>query len=204
MLNLKFKTSIEPQKALKNNEIFTTIIYEEGISGIDPHSDNTALFVDSRKGKTILQYNGHRYRKAYKSRNGTRWTCSKSKNCTAFLYLNDEDEIIMAHQKHLHPRPVIFENVDSEQHDTAVVITSRKGKEMLLFRQYTYRKQYDKGNRARWVCSTLKNCHACVFTDSSNYITSACEDHCHDPPKYYMKPDHILDAIREPIILETD
>lgn len=99
-------------KALKNNEVLTTIIYEEEISDIDPHSDNTALFVESRKGKTILQYNGHRYRKAYKSRNGTRWTCSKSKNCTAFLYLNDEDEIIMAHQKHMHPRPVIFENVD--------------------------------------------------------------------------------------------
>lgn len=84
--------------------------------------------------------------------------------------------------------------------DTAVVITSRKGKEMLLFRQYTYRKQYEKGSRARWVCSTLKNCRACVFTDRNNYITSVFDEHCHDPPKYYLKPDHVLKAMRKDVI----
>lgn len=88
--------------------------------------------------------------------------------------------------------------------DTAVVITSRKGKEMLLFRQYTYRKQYDKGMKTRWVCSTLKNCKACIFTDESNYITSSFDEHIHDPPQYYTKPKNILQALREPLILDTD
>ncbi|KAJ8718884.1 hypothetical protein PYW07_016440 [Mythimna separata] len=165
---------------------------------------NIALFVESRRGKTVLQYNGHRYRKAYKSRNGTRWNCSLNKNCAAFIFLNDQDEILMSHEEHDHPQPARLENIDTDQNDTAVVITSRKGKEMLLFRKFTYRKQYDKGNKSRWICSTLKNCRGCVFTDSNNYIISAFEEHCHDPPKYYLKPDHVLGALREPLIIETD
>ncbi|XP_047025890.1 uncharacterized protein LOC124634367 [Helicoverpa zea] len=165
---------------------------------------NVALFVESRRGKTVLQYNGHRYRKAYKSKIGTRWNCSLNKHCTAFLFLNDNDEILMSNEEHDHPQSTRLENIDTDQNDTAVVITSRKGKEMLLFRKFTYRKQYDKGNKSRWICSTLKNCRGCVFTDSSNYIISAFEEHCHDPPKYYLKPDHVLGALREPLIIETD
>lgn len=88
--------------------------------------------------------------------------------------------------------------------DTAVVITSRKGKEMLLFRSYTYRKQYEKRKKCRWVCSTLKNCRAYVFTDSNNVITSTFEEHEHDPPKYYLNPNHLLGALREPLVLESD
>lgn len=90
--------------------------------------------------------------------------------------------------------------------DKAVVITSRKGKEMLLYRHYTYRnrKILDKRNRFRWVCSTLKDCNACVYTDSKKVVTETVESHCHSPPKYYLKPDHVLKALREPIITEND
>lgn len=77
--------------------------------------DDVALFVQSRRGKTILQYNGHRYRKAYKTRNGTRWNCSQNKNCSAFLFLNDSDEILMSYVKHRHPPPSRLENVDTDQ-----------------------------------------------------------------------------------------
>ncbi|KAH9645069.1 hypothetical protein HF086_005614 [Spodoptera exigua] len=178
---------------------------EETIAeGVDGVSNNVALLVESRRGKTVLQYNGHRYRQAYKTKSGTRWNCSVNKHCTAFLFINDQDEILMSYEEHDHHRPTRFENVDTDQSDTAVVITSRKGKEMLLFRKFTYRKQYDKGNRSRWVCSTLKNCRGCVFTDNNNYIISAFEEHCHNPPKYYLKPDHLIGALREPLIIETD
>ncbi|XP_061704423.1 uncharacterized protein LOC133515847 [Cydia pomonella] len=166
---------------------------------MEEDSEDVALFVESRKGHTILQYGGHRYRKAYRSKHGIRWNCSTDKGCPAFLYLNDNDEIIMSNKIHRHSLP-FNENIDTDQTDTAVVITSRKGKEMLLFRQYTYRRQYTKPNRTRWVCSTLKNCRACVFTDDDNFITSAFEEHCHNPPKYYLKPDHVLGAIREPLV----
>lgn len=88
--------------------------------------------------------------------------------------------------------------------DTAVVITSRKGKEMLLYRSYTYRKQYVKGDKSRWVCSTLKNCRAVVFTDDNNAIVSIYENHKHDPPKYYLNPNHVLEALRQPLVFETD
>ncbi|OWR46288.1 modifier of mdg4, partial [Danaus plexippus plexippus] len=170
----------------------------------DDANEGIAMFLETSKGRTVLQYDGYRYRKAYRSKNGTRWNCT-SKNCSAFVYLNDQDEIIMTSKFHDHQRwNSIAESVDPDLSNTAVVITSRKGKEMLLFRQYTYRKQYDTGLKTRWVCSTLKNCRACVFTDSNNLITSAFEEHEHDPPKYYLNPSHILEALREPIVFESD
>ncbi|VVC90616.1 unnamed protein product [Leptidea sinapis] len=55
---------------------------------------------------------------------------------------------------------------------TAMLITSRKGKEIILFRQYTYRKLYNREGRLRWVCSTQKNCRAAVYTDLNKVITS--------------------------------
>lgn len=163
-----------------------------------------AMFVESRRGKTVLQFNGYRYRKLYKNRQGTRWACSAKKTCSAYVYTNDNNEIIITNQSHNHDPPKRCDFIDNDQDDTAVVITSRKGKEMLLFRQYTYRKQYDKGMKTRWVCSTLKNCKACIFTDESNYITSSFDEHIHDPPQYYTKPKNILQALREPLILDTD
>ncbi|XP_047531510.1 modifier of mdg4 isoform X3 [Vanessa atalanta] len=171
--------------------------------------ENVAVFLETKKGKTILQYEGYRYRKAYKTKNGTRWNCSSKKNCSGFVYLNDQDEIIMTSKYHDHDTPKLedicsLESAEEDLVDTAVVITSRKGKEMLLFRSYTYRKQYDKGNKSRWVCSTLKNCRAYVFTDSNNLITSAFEEHEHDPPKYYLNPNHLLGALREPLVFESD
>lgn len=88
---------------------------EEGLAEIeDEDGDAVALFVQSRKGHTILQYNGHRYRKTYRSKHGVRWNCSTNKRCTAFLYLNDNDEIIMANKVHQHDQPV-NENIDADQ-----------------------------------------------------------------------------------------
>lgn len=74
---------------------------------LDPGDDNIAVFVESKKGKTILQYEGYRFRKAYKTRNGTRWNCSSKKSCTGFVYLNDNDEIIMASKYHDHAKPIL-------------------------------------------------------------------------------------------------
>ncbi|XP_038219264.1 uncharacterized protein LOC119837638 [Zerene cesonia] len=150
-----------------------------------------------------MQYGGYQYRKAHKTKHGVRWKCI-SKNCLGFVFLNDYNEIITTSVSHDHEPPSSAEqHVESDDNDTAVVITSRKGKEMLLFRNYTYRKQYDKGNKTRWVCSTQKNCRAVVFTDSTNVITSAFEEHEHDPPKYYLNPNHVLDALREPLLFES-
>ncbi|XP_045767801.1 FLYWCH-type zinc finger-containing protein 1-like [Maniola jurtina] len=172
----------------------------------DDEKEDVAMFIKSRKGKIILVYDGYRYRKAYRTKNGVRWACSSKKDCTAFVYLNDNDEILMTSKQHDHPRPGALKtsNKTPTGSDTAVIITSRKGKEMLLFHTFTYRKQYITAQKVRWVCSTKKNCHAVVFTDTNNLITSAFEEHTHDPPKYYLDPDHVLRAIRQPVFLESE
>lgn len=64
--------------------------------------NEVAFFVESRRGKTVLQYNDFRYRRAYKTKHGTRWNCSVYKNCPAFVYINDNNEIIMTNQDHIH------------------------------------------------------------------------------------------------------
>lgn len=64
---------------------------------------NVAIYVQTNRGKPSLLLNGHKYRKVYKTKNGTRWNCSKSKNCSAFLYVNDIDEVIMSSEEHNHP-----------------------------------------------------------------------------------------------------
>lgn len=75
----------------------TDLIYEE-------EEPAEALYVRSRKGTAVLQYKGHRYRRAYRTKNGTRWNCSLNKNCGAFIYLNDHDEILMSYEDHDHPK----------------------------------------------------------------------------------------------------
>ncbi|KAL0831859.1 hypothetical protein ABMA28_001389 [Loxostege sticticalis] len=164
------------------------------------------VFVESRAGTTLLQYKGYRYGKKYKTKRGTRWGCAINKNCSAFLILNRNDEITVANTRHEHgaAKRESHERIDENQDDAAVLITSRKGKEILLFRHYTYRRQYQKKNKSRWVCSNLKNCRASVFTDNNNYITSVYEKHCHPPPKYYTNPTNVIGALREPLITEEE
>ncbi|CAH0399057.1 unnamed protein product [Chilo suppressalis] len=184
-------------------QFFAVISKDEDITH-DSADEEEALFVESKRGTTILQYKGQRYRRAYSTKHGNRWLCSVNKGCGAFVCLNSDDEIIMTNETHSHPKPARLERVDDKQDDVAVVITSRKGKELLLFRQFTYRKQYFKHNKARWVCSNDKNCRGVIFTDSDNVVTSAFEEHCHPPPKYYLKADNVIGALREPLVFESD
>ncbi|CAH2040246.1 unnamed protein product, partial [Iphiclides podalirius] len=173
---------------------------------LEEHVDESEplLFVETKRGTTILHYGGHQYKRGGMSMSGMRWKCAVNKQCGAYLCLDDSNEIVDTNPYHDHDDNQKLETIEPEESDTAVVITSRKGKEMLLFRKYTYRKQYQKSKCCRWVCSTMKNCRGCVFTDHNNFITSAFEEHCHDPPKYYLNPHHVLDALRAPIVLETE
>ncbi|KAI5646673.1 FLYWCH zinc finger domain-containing protein [Phthorimaea operculella] len=70
-----------------------------------------------------------------------------------------------------------------------MLIKSRKGRELLLFRKYTFRLQHKQFNKEklRWVCSTNKKCPACVYTNSENDISTVKYEHTHQPPKYYSK-----------------
>lgn len=86
---------------------FSAQDYEKNFTILDEDVDreSVAVFLESKNGNTILQYNGFRYRKAYKTRNGIRWNCSSDKHCGSFVYLNDQDEIIMSSKDHCHARP---------------------------------------------------------------------------------------------------
>lgn len=100
------------------------LVYEGEEEPEEPEEETTdvALFVESRRGKTVLQYRGHRYRKAYKSRNGTRWNCSLNKNCGAFIYLNDNDEILMSNEDHDHPLPRVDNQVENDQNGNLIFL----------------------------------------------------------------------------------
>lgn len=79
----------------------------EQLDDVEPNHDvepkeEAAFFVESRRGKTVLQYNDCRYRRAYETKQGTRWNCSVFKNCPGFVYINENNEIIMTNQDHIH------------------------------------------------------------------------------------------------------
>lgn len=86
---------------------FSAIKLEKNDSDIDDdlERESVAVFLESKNGNTTLQYDGFRYTKAYKTRNGFRWNCSSDKNCGSFVYLNDQDEIIMSSKYHDHAPP---------------------------------------------------------------------------------------------------
>lgn len=103
----------ELEQELNEEQHYTEQLeYEEELT---EQTNNVGLFIESRRGKIVLQYNGHRYRKTYKSKAGTRWNCSLNKNCAAFLFLNDQDEILMSHEDHDHPQPTRLETIDTDQ-----------------------------------------------------------------------------------------
>lgn len=105
--------TLEEEEEEGEEQEYTTVT--EYVGEEPEPAEDVALFVESRRGKTVLQYNGHRYRKAYKSKNGVRWNCSLNKNCSAFLFLNDNDEILMSNEDHDHPQSARLENVDTDQ-----------------------------------------------------------------------------------------
>lgn len=81
------------------------------------------MFVDSKKGARIVQYNGFRYRKTYKTKktNETKWQCSAKRSCGAFLTLNENDEITSVNEEHHHHGPPIrIESRDTDQGGTLI------------------------------------------------------------------------------------
>lgn len=77
---------------------FTDIeVLEENMDDNEP-----ILFLETQKGRTILHYDGHQYRRTNRSSSGTRWQCAASKQCGAHLCLNESNDIIIANPYHDH------------------------------------------------------------------------------------------------------
>lgn len=91
------------------SELSTVIFQEEGA-----FDDKEVTFIKLRTGIELLQYNGYRYRKAYKAKSGTRWVCSVDKNCNSFLYVNDDSKIMMTCEQHDHPQS---ESLEADEND---------------------------------------------------------------------------------------
>lgn len=61
-------------------------------------------------GKQAFLFNGHTYYKKYRLSNGvaTRWACSRSSKCAAYVHLDDHLKVIYVSTKvHTHP-PATF------------------------------------------------------------------------------------------------
>lgn len=82
----------------------------------DSDSDkNEAMFIESRDGKIILEFNKYKFRKVCETKNGSRWNCMHKRECSAFVYLNKDDEIIMTKEEHNHRPPRKTEVADSDK-----------------------------------------------------------------------------------------
>lgn len=74
----------------------------------------------------------------------------------------------------------------------AVIIKSRYGKDMLLYKNYTYNKRYNSLQHQNWFCSISRTCKAYINTDRNNKIISMRLPHNHNPPYYKGRREIIL------------
>ncbi|VVC90606.1 unnamed protein product [Leptidea sinapis] len=60
-------------------------------------------------GKENLFHNGYLYFKKYGSKSGTKWNCTTTSKCSAFIYMtHDNSNILYSNTAHNHPRKNIF------------------------------------------------------------------------------------------------
>lgn len=91
----------------------------------DTNDEDVINLVTSRNGKTILKYNGYTYRKSYTNKIGHRWKCSKDKSCSAYIYTDDDNQILEACEDHLHRQYNRHQDVDTGEkgkYHTIIVI----------------------------------------------------------------------------------
>ncbi|KAL0831918.1 hypothetical protein ABMA28_001437 [Loxostege sticticalis] len=60
-------------------------------------------FLISKKGKTLIAFEGYTYRRAYLQHGvKVRWVCSKKKNCPGRIYTQDDQDVIIIKGEHNH------------------------------------------------------------------------------------------------------
>lgn len=92
---------------------------------IEETNNLDANFIISRKGRTILQYKDHTYRRIYRNKIGIRWICSKNKNCNAYIYTDDDNKILDACEDHFHEQHIIrHQDVDSDKKGKFCTVTA--------------------------------------------------------------------------------
>ncbi|CAG9579996.1 unnamed protein product [Danaus chrysippus] len=156
----------------------------------------------SRRGKDKIVYKGF----TYSSKQNTKyWYCSTLNTCKAKLHLDQTLKIIGAFTDHNHPPPslvrlrndydyeisrssrgkdlLIFKGYTYNRYNYEV-IRSKKGKDLLVYKGFTY---YLRRATKLWYCSILKNCKARVRMENAK-IVEANDHHSHPPPRLYRAP----------------
>lgn len=82
-----------------------------------------------------------------------------------------------------------------ESHNSIVpeihFITSKKGNKLLVFKQYTYAKNFESKYGVSWTCSSLcsKKCQAQVTLSNVGKFQVLEGNHTHPPPVFYVNDD---------------
>lgn len=79
-----------------------------------------ALVLESKNGKTILHHRGYQYIRSEKTDVGSQWTCAITDKCNAFLFLDNENDIIMSNLNHDHVESVDWDQIDLDDDGKSV------------------------------------------------------------------------------------
>ncbi|KOB52377.1 Modifier of mdg4, partial [Operophtera brumata] len=162
------------------------------------------FLIPTGKGKYLLIWRGYTY-----SEITGKYYCSARQTkvkCKARLKLDAGGNIASAEGEHDHSPPkyirrangtvvyIVADHRQSKQLQTNflnladhVMIPTRRGKYLLMWRGYTYSEITGK-----YYCSakqTLVKCKARLKLDAEGNIVSADGEHEHEPPKYVRRPN---------------
>ncbi|KOB67457.1 Modifier of mdg4 [Operophtera brumata] len=144
------------------------------------------FLIPTGKGKYLLIWRGYTY-----SEITGKYYCSARQTkvkCKARLKLDAGGNIASAEGEHDHAPPkYIYTAGQWNVCENHVMIPTRRGKYLLMWRGYTYSEITGK-----YYCSakqTLVKCKARLKLDAEGNIVSADGEHEHEPPKYVRRPN---------------
>ncbi|KAL4714671.1 hypothetical protein ACJJTC_012588 [Scirpophaga incertulas] len=148
-------------------------------------------------GKTTYLYKGYTYYKKTLLKDGSwRCYCTARANCKARLFLSHDGRHLHTTNAHLHQpkkyfRPAI--STKASPHSGLTKITLVNGKDVYMYRGYTYYVECKNRSLKRWRCT--KACKAYLTVDVGK--VTPVHEHSHPPSKYYKMPSDPLDLRRK-------
>ncbi|XP_052748515.1 uncharacterized protein LOC128200148 [Galleria mellonella] len=150
----------------------------------------------TNNGKHLLMFNQYVYCKHCNQKQGIRWKCTRnaSRNCNAYVIVNDAGIIVKGKGVHTHEPPKYHRNLDGTYIMwyvfSANFIHTSKGHLFVMINGYTFGKHYKIRTGMRWQCtqSHSRACKAYIVLDSGDRIIKSITEHSHDPPKYHYCP----------------
>ncbi|KAJ8724574.1 hypothetical protein PYW08_016048 [Mythimna loreyi] len=138
----------------------------------DSEDEPLTKLITMTNGKTLILYEGYCYYKKYNSKTFSRWYCTNSNVCQAYIVADNQFKIKDG-TKAIHTR----------------FITMVNDKRLVLYQGYTFYKQYNRKVLDKWYCTSQPRCKAYLMTDKDLNIHNSNTEHTHKKKQLLVNSD---------------